>query len=444
MQWIQKYIGGSLVAASGFGLTVAAATPLPHPTPAATAGEQAVLGSSAGPDRLAEIKVELAWLADPATFTCQLAVRASNGVMEVGGVIHGEQVRKRVLQIAGDHGGMPVRDKLTVLPAVAPRPPARDNGSQLCRNAVAAMSRLTAGKDGQFDIAADPSGQITISGPIGSCEEKLKVSRHLSQLPGCTAVANNLLVANDLREGRVHTVVSADGRLTVPGDPRELFTPLRAPSPIATSASAPVNLTTETAKPPTVLTPVQTAKDSPYTSQLQNFAPPANQYGGATAVTAATPRYSPPAAESTVVYQAAATYTPPAPTPTTIARSTTYGGAFNPVPPATKPAATANNPTGGPIQQVAAKMPDQTANLKPAAVKPVKVSPDQLADLIRQRIETAFRGSVRDVMVQAKSEKELQIRLSVVRASDGPAIGRKIMNLPELAPYKVDLQIPVQ
>lgn len=434
MRWARGVSRWALVAAGGLGLGEAtvgiAATPPIVPAMAALAED-----SAAGLARLAEIKVELAWLADPAAFSCRLAVRANNGTLEIGGLVHGEELHQRVLRLASGQSALPLNDKLTVQPGPPPRSTVSDSDPQLCHNAAVAMSKLTAAQAAGFEISADANGQIVVAGHTGSCEEKLKISRRLSQLPGCTSVVNNLTVAKAFRDGRVHTVVSADGQLTVPGEPSELV-PSIAPPPPPTPIVSP-EIVTPGVTPATTFMPVRPARTSAYTSHEQNFAPPTGQYGGATAMSATPPRYDPPTDQPQVISQQPVIYQPPAPTPVVIARGSTYGGSFNLVPSPKKPAS-------APPAALAKIAPVQRVALRPAPVPPVAVSPQQVSELIKQRIETVFRGSVRDVNVRATSDKQLRITLHVVRPSEGQAIGKRIMDLPELAPYQVDLQVPLQ
>src|ERR1043166_2524251 len=64
--------------------------------------------------RLVEIKVELAWLGDRATFPCQLAARKVGGKLEVGGFVPDESLRTKALDLAKANCELPVVDKLNV------------------------------------------------------------------------------------------------------------------------------------------------------------------------------------------------------------------------------------------------------------------------------------------------------------------------------------------
>ena len=68
----------------------------------------------------------------------------------------------------------------------------------------------------------------------------------------------------------------------------------------------------------------------------------------------------------------------------------------------------------------------------------------QLQIQILKRIEETCGGAARDLRVQSAGDNQCTILCKVRNKTEGQEIGRKIMNLPELAPYKVDLQVQVQ
>lgn len=157
--------------------------------------------------RTAEIKVELAWLANQLTYPCMLAARVQDGKLEVGGQVPNPVVRQQALLIARDHSGLPIVDKLTVQPA-AEAPTVRVPDAVLCRQAVASLAKAFPSYAYQFHVEAAATGQITVLGTIPSYEEKLAVSRRLSQLEGCTAVYNQLTIDKVMSEGKAPVPVS--------------------------------------------------------------------------------------------------------------------------------------------------------------------------------------------------------------------------------------------
>lgn len=197
--------------------------------------------------RLVEIQVELSWLADPATYPAQLAAHVVGSTLEVGGLVNDPNMKQKVLQIAQARTGLSIHDKLKVIPgsAVANRPAGNE---ELCRAATTSLTCVMNGKTEPFQISADGTGQITVSGTVASWEEKLDISRRLSQLPGSTSVLNNLKVARQELAGKPCTHVTTDGKQVLPGDPadHEMKTLPAAPAqPAAAPVAAPPHSTSQ-------------------------------------------------------------------------------------------------------------------------------------------------------------------------------------------------------
>src|SRR5262245_51287597 len=100
----------SLVAAGSLTLTLPAAAQMTSAVPAVNAGASSEVGNSKGgtlrelasstenPNRLTEIQVEMAWLADPATFPYRLTARVQGLTLRVSGCVPSSGVRSHVLQ----------------------------------------------------------------------------------------------------------------------------------------------------------------------------------------------------------------------------------------------------------------------------------------------------------------------------------------------------------
>jgi hypothetical protein len=73
----------------------------------------------------------------------------------------------------------------------------------------------------------------------------------------------------------------------------------------------------------------------------------------------------------------------------------------------------------------------------PAAAATVPVA------VLRRRIEGVCGRSARSVEVVAVSDREVEIRLRVASLEDGGRLSSQIVNLPELAKYRVDFQVRV-
>jgi hypothetical protein len=72
------------------------------------------------------------------------------------------------------------------------------------------------------------------------------------------------------------------------------------------------------------------------------------------------------------------------------------------------------------------------------------VMTQQAHEQILRRIDELGGPAVHDVRIQSAGGNQCVIQLKVRSRQEGQEIGQKIMNLPELAPFKVDLQMQVE
>ncbi len=183
----------------------------------------AVVDESAARRRLTVLEVQLAWLADPNTFSYHLGIQPFGATYEVSGFIPDAAARETALRLAQNCVGEPVVvDSLIEDKSVKPRVAGSDR-ERLRQTALQAL-RVQCKVVG-LDVAVVSDGRIQVSGTVLSVEEKLAVSRKLTQVAGCTSVANNLAIETVLRHGQPVTEVSADGRLWIIG---QLDHPLNA------------------------------------------------------------------------------------------------------------------------------------------------------------------------------------------------------------------------
>jgi hypothetical protein len=141
-----------------------------------------------------EAQIELAWLADPLTCPYQLTVYVANNSVHVRGFVPDQIVRLRAVQLARTNGQGNIVDELRLLAL-----PANDRvhlPAAIVRQAARDQLHDSFGKtSGPCDVIADDLGRITVTGTIGSLEEKLAVSRRLRQVEGCRCVDNRLTIA---------------------------------------------------------------------------------------------------------------------------------------------------------------------------------------------------------------------------------------------------------
>lgn len=192
--------------------------------------EERVPALQEGHSRLEEMKVELALLADIATFPYHLSVRAAGEMLVLGGYVPNDLVRRHAVEAARRSTFLTVRDDLRVQPNLTPPPRSlevlQEEGTELLRRKLDESARRIA-------LSARPNGIVVLTGRIDSVEGKVEASRLLRQLSGCTGVVNELIVEQTLRDGQRVVQVTRDGSSIVPPSALGLAAqPLAAPSPM--------------------------------------------------------------------------------------------------------------------------------------------------------------------------------------------------------------------
>src|SRR5581483_490140 len=110
----------ALIAASGLGTCLAASAQTspsllpPVKAPASWAVGIGSAQSTCDSPQLAEMKVELAWMANPLTFPYQLEARTVGTVLEVRGEVLTQADREQALRMAQEESGMRVVDRLQI------------------------------------------------------------------------------------------------------------------------------------------------------------------------------------------------------------------------------------------------------------------------------------------------------------------------------------------
>lgn len=494
----------ALTAAGSFSLALSALAQQPPPLSPRAAVQQTVqrdapkTPAALASARLPEINVELAWLADPQTFRCQLAARKVGDQLEVGGFVPHAALKARALEIAGQHGNLPVADKLVVLPnsELKVQPGSQD---ALCQSAASLLGKIMSKFGAEFEFGTDGHGQITIAGNVPSAEEKLTISRRLSQLSGCTSVLNNMNVVADMPVRKptlaAAPIVQPDGSLI-----------------LEQHVSPPVVTSIDGKALPNVKIPVGPAQDSTAgAAQNRNIgglagrfmqrrnntnnegtliaqqavplqsATIVNQTVVATSAMTQQPAsgaqpvsYRAPAKQPTNVVQPA-TYHSPMHQPTNVVQSAVYRAPVQPaanvvqpvsnrapvqppvVRPNVQPSVRSASPYGAKVSANSSHRPQPAgANMRSGAVQvaqgpplqpptfaqaaPGTMSAAEQLSLVK-KISTVCGNSASDVQVKCLGNGECVIMLRVPSKQQGQELGPKILNLPELTPYKVKLQM---
>jgi hypothetical protein len=142
---------------------------------------------------LGEIKVELAWMADPLTYPYQLEARSVGTVLEVRGEVLTQADREQALRLAREESGMRVVDRLQVNPSLT-LPRSTKPANVLQRQAIASLGNELPQRAKDLSVSIWTNGQVLIKGTVPTYEEKLAVSRNLRRIGGCSCIINQLQV----------------------------------------------------------------------------------------------------------------------------------------------------------------------------------------------------------------------------------------------------------
>jgi hypothetical protein len=274
--WIDRIVGPTgrtLAAAGALGLASPASAQRTMELPAGPVGHVVPSPDISGPaeasdgfGRLAELRVELAWLSNPVTFPYHLGTHAEGMSLEVRGFVPNDAVREMAVKIARQQSGLNVVDKLQSHPGLVMRPVGRPT-EELIAAAKAALAARLPDHASSLAVQAQRNGQLKVTGCVSSYELKLAVSEALRKVPGCSQVANDLMVSSLQKDGTSYTLVSADGTLMVPtgmlghapGEPSSVpSTPAATvvvPAPVQTVGTSLQALPLQSNPPASVLAP---------------------------------------------------------------------------------------------------------------------------------------------------------------------------------------------
>ncbi len=130
------------------------------------------------------------------------------------GFVPNEMVKQRALELVRWNTFLKVMDGVKIQANLSLRPSPRVEILQKEGAELLAKELGEAGR--QMHVEAHANGLVTVSGPVGSVEEKVAVSRLFRQLPGCSGVVNQLNLEPVLRDGQRLVQVTKDGSQMVP------------------------------------------------------------------------------------------------------------------------------------------------------------------------------------------------------------------------------------
>ncbi len=432
----------TLAASAGLGLAVpAGARTIPAPAaPVVVDGPvNAAPAAEAGdPDRqrALAVEVELAWLADPLTFPYHLSARVEGGSLTVRGYVSREEVRERVLKVAGEHCPLPVADGLKIHEGLVVGSFGADS-EHVMERAVAVLRTAFPRQAVNLALQHQGDGRLAVLGHVASLEEKCVVCRSLQAVAGCKAVASHLEVGMPaekesalvqappaMKEPAPNEVVQAshqqpadelpavrhraESRPRPAGPPRTDMALAPAPTKPAIMPEPWKPAEVRPALAPAALALADTAKPIPMPREMSAMAEPT------------APAVSPP----------------PAPKPPTVAKKKHVNHCIGTFATADATATAASPPVA------------RTAYVSSGTVAFEDAGPDPAASSrllrIQQQLEKSCEGGVSDMQLVFQSPTNVLVRFKARDNGAGQKMAEKVLTMPELAAYHVDVKVKFQ
>jgi osmotically-inducible protein OsmY len=165
--------------------------------------------------RLTELQVELALLSDIATFPFEFLAQANGNTFELKGNVPNDFIRQRAMDLARRTtvlrgiDGLRIQPKLSVQSTLRPTNVVQQEGIELLHKELGGQAR-------HIGLEVRPNGMVVLSGHIDSVEGKVEISKLFRQLPGCTAVINELMIEPVMLDGQRMVRVTRNNMLLVP------------------------------------------------------------------------------------------------------------------------------------------------------------------------------------------------------------------------------------
>jgi osmotically-inducible protein OsmY len=358
-----------------------------------------------GEARLEEMKVELALLAEAATFSCQLQAKANGPSLVVRGPVPNQTLRDLALKVAREHTVLPVTDGITLQSNLALRSGGKE-AEAVQKQAIDVLTKHFPQHAPTFRVTAKVTGEVTVSGVVPTFEDRLAVSRKLRLVDGCTSVVNHLQVPSALRNGVPHFTVTADGRVLLPA---------------SKVVDATLILAARTTANPPTKSAAGVIKQVSYTSQTDSIPVAPRGAAATTAKTAPEPV--------------------PASTPPPLA----------PVPKGDAAKAPVHDKDGAYVTTgfilVSAEdrlVPTPVPPPPPAPGTPVAAKSDGSAAQLKKRVETVCGNGVRDVEVVSQGAGNFLVRLKVRTEEEGKRASEKVLGMPEIVALQAKVQATVE
>jgi hypothetical protein len=165
--------------------------------------------------RLTELQIELALLSDIATFPFEFYAQANGNTFELRGNVPNDFIRQRAMDLARritvlrGIDGLKIQPKLNLQSTLRPTNLVQQEGIELIHKELGGQAR-------HIGLEVRPNGMVVLSGHIDSVESKVEISKLLRQLPGCTAVLNELKIEPVMLDGQRMVRVTRNNMLFLP------------------------------------------------------------------------------------------------------------------------------------------------------------------------------------------------------------------------------------
>jgi hypothetical protein len=417
----------------------------------------------------ADIKVELAFLANPTLFPCQLSVRALGSGIEIRGKVPTEVAHALALHVAQEESGLRVVDGIVVHPG-SDRTPVTLPPEVLQRQAITALKNSFKRECVTVTVDVWTRGQVLLKGSVNTYHDKLLASRCLMQVSGCACVINQLSVVHP--ETPVKKVAAVAGNNQEPQSNNALQTVAMVQqsagqSPLGQKTDAPQTTESKPRTGPFFQTKWHRWDDTPSSAPaavVESSAPmPATQPVKPTTVPTANTTIIPASGQRPDPMPQAIKPAQPVPATTApnfmpaetvkaaLLPAVKQDGPAKPALP-TAPVYTVAPLPAVPAPKPAARESDNVATVgfmifeaeEQPAPAPRKIIVNPLQTKLQQRVAAVCGKSVKDVDVTIGAGKKVLVRITAATSREAESLSTKIFTMPELDPYQVslDVQLP--
>jgi hypothetical protein len=186
----------------------------------------------------AQIQLQLAWLADPATFPLNLSLQTTSAGLTIVGTVPTAKMKQQILDRASQILGTQPLDSMTVVPNMIVHLPGPIAPGVLESRVSDRIAKWFPDRATKIQVHADAQGKVTLWGTVVTREEELMVCRVLHGMVECSCVMSRLSLGvsrpdSPTKSAEVSVWKASDGR------PTTNALPMVQPATAAPGPSAP-------------------------------------------------------------------------------------------------------------------------------------------------------------------------------------------------------------